>query len=334
MGNKKIEVTLGVEIGGTTTVFGLVDSSGKCYVEEKIQTRPHESPEFLFDQLFTKFGEIYNQVSDKYDMIGIGIGAPSANYYKGTIENSSNLNWKYVNVVELVKKYWDLPTVITNDANAAALGESKFGNARGMKNFIQITLGTGLGSGIFVDGNIVYGHDGFAGEIGHMTVEKNGRSCGCGRKGCLETYASTSGLVRTVLELLSLYNDDSVLHEIAPNELTSKLIYRAAINGDTIANMAFEATGQKLGEALANVVACFSPEAIILSEGVALAGDLIVRPTKHHMELNLLNLFKSKVDILLSGMPRGDVAILGASALIWHELMLEKDKKKLAMINN
>ncbi len=317
------KVTLGIEIGGMNTSFGLVDTSGNSFLESKIPTKPNESPESLFERLFKKFTKIYKENSGKYELLGIGIGAPSANYYKGTVEYSSNLNWVYVNIKDIVRRYYDLPIVIANDANAAALGEMKFGVAKRMKNFIQLTLSRGFGSGIVVNGNIVYGSDGFAGEIGHTIVEKNGRSCGCGRRGCLETYVSTGGLIRTYYELLSKSNEISVLKEFRPNELTSDLIYKAARNGDKLAIAAFEYTGQILGEALANVVAYLSPEAIILSEGIAVAGDLLLTPTKEHMEKNMLNLFKGKVEILLSGLVKGNVAILGASALIWHEIHKE-----------
>jgi glucokinase len=319
------KVTLGIEIGGMNTSFGLVDISGNCFVESKIPTRPNESPESLFERLFKKFNKIYKDKSKEYELLGIGIGAPSANYYKGTVEYSSNLNWVYVNIKDMVKKYYDLPIVIANDANAAALGEMKFGVAKKMKNFVQLTLSRGFGSGIVVDGNILYGSDGFAGEIGHTIVEKNGRLCGCGRRGCLETYVSTGGLIRTYYELLSKSNEISVLKEFRPSELTSDLIYKAAVNGDRLAIAAFEYTGQILGEALANVVAYLSPEAIILSEGISAAGDLLLIPTKKYMEMNMLNLFQGKVEILLSGLVKGNVAILGASALIWHEI--QKIKK-------
>jgi glucokinase len=322
MAQKK--VTLGIEIGGMNTSFGLVDIAGNCFIESKIPTRPNESPESLFERLFKKFNKIYKEKSKEYELLGIGIGAPSANYYKGTVEYSSNLNWVYVNIKDMVKKYYDLPIVIANDANAAALGEMKFGVAKKMKNFIQLTLSRGFGSGIVVDGNILYGSDGFAGEIGHTIVEKDGRLCGCGRKGCLETYVSTGGLIRTYYELLSKSNEISVLKEFRPSELTSDLIYKAAVNGDRLAIATFEYTGQILGEALANVVAYLSPEAIILSEGIAAAGDLLLIPTKRHMENNMLNLFQGKVEILLSGLVKGNVAILGASALIWHEIQKMK----------
>ncbi|MGE5458454.1 MAG: ROK family protein [Methanococcaceae archaeon] len=319
-----IEVTLGIEIGGAYTAFGLVDSTGKCFIASRINSKNNESPESLFKRLFTKFKKIYHENAHKYDLLGIGIGAPSANYYKGTVELSSNLNWVYVNIVELVKTYYDLPIVITNDANAAALGEMKFGAAKGMKNFIQLTLSKGFGSGIVVDGNLVYGYDGFAGEMGHTIIEKNGRYCGCGRRGCLETYVSTAGLIRTYFELLSQLNEVSVLKSFPPDSLTAKLIYNAAINGDKLALSAFERTGQILGEALANAVAYLSPQAIILSEGLASTGDLLIKPTKYYMELNMLNLFKDKVEILVSALNEGDSAILGASALVWHEIQKER----------
>ncbi|MEW6193578.1 MAG: ROK family protein [Bacteroidota bacterium] len=321
--NRK-KVTLGIEIGGTQTSFGLVDISGNCYIESKIPTKANESPEALFERLYKKFSKVYKGQSVKYEILGVGIGAPSANYYKGTVEYSSNLNWIYVNIIDLAKKYFDLPIVIANDANAAALGEMKFGVAKKMKNFIQLTLSRGFGSGIVVDGNIVYGSDGFAGEIGHTIVEKNGRSCGCGRKGCLETYVSVGGLVRTYYELLSKTNETSVLKEFSPNQINADLVLRAAKNGDKLAISAFEYTGQILGEALANVIAYLSPEAVILSEGLAAAGDLLLTPTKHHMEKNMLNLFQGKVEILLSGLVKGNVAILGASALSWHNIQKNK----------
>lgn len=319
-----IETTLGIEIGGTFTTFGLVDSTGKCHLKGRLNAKTNESPESLFGRLFTKFKKLYRDNSCKYSLIGIGIGAPSANYYKGTVEMSSNLNWIYVNVVDLVKTYYDLPIVITNDANAAALGEMKFGAAKGMKNFIQLTLSKGLGSGIVVDGNLVYGHDGFAGEIGHTIVRKDGRYCGCGRRGCLETYVSTDGLIRTYFELLSESNEVSVLKGFSPEEMETKLICNAAINGDKLAIAALERTGQILGETLANAVAYLSPQAIILSEGLAAAGDLLVRPAKYYMEHNMLNLFKNKVEILVSALNESDSAILGASALVWHEIQKER----------
>lgn len=316
----RVNVTLGIDIGGTNTVFGLVDRAGKCYVKDSIPTHAHEPAEKLLDRLFLKFDEIYKEISDNYILEGIGIGAPNGNYYRGTVENPPNLSWGEVNLVELVKQYKNIPTVLTNDANAAALGEMEFGVARGMKNFVLITLGTGLGSGIVVNGEVVYGHDGFAGEIGHTIVKENGRQCGCGRKGCLETYASATGIKRTVFEFLSSLNVESGLRNIPYNELTAKMIYEAALENDPVALAAFEFTAEILGKALTNTVAHLSPQAIILFGGLESSGDLLIKPLKHHLEENLLNLYKGKVKILRSGLPKGDAAILGGSALIWHEL--------------
>ncbi|RJP61920.1 MAG: ROK family protein [Ignavibacteriales bacterium] len=323
MAQKK--VTLGIEIGGMNTTFGLVDISGNCFVESKIPTKLNESPEALFERLFKKIKKIFKERGGEFDLLGIGVAAPSANYYKGTVEYSSNLNWIYVNIKDMVRKYYDLPVVIANDANAAALGEMKFGVTKKMKNFIQLTLSRGFGSGIVADGNILYGSSGFAGEIGHSIVEKNGRLCGCGRRGCLETYVSTGGLIRTYFELLSTSNEVSVLKEFRPSELTYELILKAAKNGDKLAINVFDYTGKILGEALSNVVAYLNPEAIILSEGIASAGDLLLNPTKYYMERNMLNLFQGKVEILLSGLVKGNVAILGASALVWHEIQKKKN---------
>jgi len=315
-----INVTLGIDIGGTNTVFGLVDRAGKCYVKDSIPTNAHEPAEKLLNRLFLRFDKIYNSMSDNYILRGIGIGAPNGNYYRGTVENPPNLSWGQVNFVELVKHYKNVPILLTNDANAAALGEMEFGVARGMKNFVLITLGTGLGSGIVVNGEVVYGYDGFAGEIGHIIVKENGRQCGCGRKGCLETYASATGLKRTVFEFISSLNVESSLRNISYKELSAEMVYGAAVANDSIALAAFEFTTEILGKALANTVAHLSPEAIILFGGLETAGDLFLKPLKYHLEDNLLNLYKNKVKILRSGLPKGDAAILGGSALIWNEL--------------
>ncbi|GAB4143843.1 MAG: ROK family protein [Ignavibacteriales bacterium] len=316
----KSKVTLGIDIGGTNTVFGLVDENGNIKTKESIPTNSMNPAEDLFKRLFEKFAPIYNEHTEKYQIVGIGIGAPNANYYTGSVENPPNLNWGVVNLITLIKKYYDLPVAVTNDANAAALGELKFGAARGMKNFVEITLGTGLGSGIVVDGNLLYGHSGFAGEMGHTTIVSEGRKCGCGKRGCLETYASAPGIKRTVFELLSDSSEASSLRDINYNEMTSKKIYEAAKAGDKIANNAFKLTGKLLGQAMADAVAYLSPEAFVLFGGLAQSGELLLEPTRKHLENNLLPIFKGKVKILLSGLPEGDAAILGASALIWHEL--------------
>ncbi|MBI9070367.1 MAG: ROK family protein [Melioribacteraceae bacterium] len=319
-----LEVVLGIDIGGTNTVFGLVDRNGNILTSDSIPTTGDDSAESFFERVFKSFNEKFELVKDKYELKGIGIGAPNANYYKGTIEHAPNLAWGFVNVLDIIKQYTDLPAVLTNDANAAALGEMKFGAAKNMKHFIQITLGTGLGSGIVVNGDLVYGHDGFAGEMGHVRIDKNNRVCGCGRKGCLETVASATGIKRTVYELLAKMNDKSSLRDIPFNKLTSKNIHEAAVKGDVVALEAFEYTGKVLGKAISDATAYFSPEAVILFGGLANAGDMIFEPVKRHMEKNMMDLFKNKVQVLMSGLPSGDAAILGASALIWHELNGEK----------
>jgi len=319
------DVTLGIDIGGTNTVFGFIDKEGNCIAESSIPTNANEKAELLFSRLFNKAKEVFNEKSDEYKLVGIGVGAPNANYYHGTVEQPPNLSWDIVNVLEIIKQYYDVPSAITNDANAAAIGEMQFGAAKGMRDFIVITLGTGLGSGIVVNGELVYGHDGFAGEIGHTIVDPDGRQCGCGRKGCLETYASASGIRRTVYELLCNSTEQSSLRKIPFDNLTSKMIYDAAIQGDKLALEAFDFTAKVLALKLVDAVAHTSPEAIILFGGLASAGDLIFAPTKKYMEEYMLNIFKNKVKLLPSALTKGNTAVLGAGALIWNEL--EKMKK-------
>lgn len=317
------DFVIGIDIGGTNTKVGLVDRKAKIHVHFDLPTQSEKPAGDLFKRIFYKLDEYYKQFSVKANILGIGIGAPNGNYFTGSIENPPNLKWGSVNLVELAKEHLDVPVVVTNDANAAALGEMHFGVARGMKNFIEVTLGTGLGSGIIVNGELVYGHDGYAGEMGHVIVEKNGRLCGCGRRGCLETYVSATGLRRTVFEILADDNgseEGSMLKNIPFNDLTSKMVYDAALEGDPVALKSFEYTGRILGEALADAVAYFSPEAIVLFGGLAAAGDFIFIPTKEHMEKNLLSIYKNKVKIIPSGLPESDAAILGSAALIWNEL--------------
>lgn len=320
----KKKVAIGIDVGGTNTVFGFIDEAGECIYESSILTQADQDADQLFSRLFFKIDNDFKKYSDVYELIGIGIGAPNANYYKGTVERPPNLNWGIVNVLDIVKKYSPLPSAITNDANAAAIGEMIFGVAKGMKDFIVITLGTGLGSGIVVNNELVYGADGFAGEIGHTIVDPNGRECGCGRKGCLETYASASGIRRTVFELIGTTNIPSELRNVSFNQLESKDIADAANNGDKLALAAFDYTGKILGLKLADSVAHLSPEAIILFGGLALSGDLIFTPTKRYMEEYLLNIFKNKVKLLPSALPGAHAAVLGASALIWNELKKTK----------
>ncbi len=314
------DFVIGIDIGGTNTKVGLVDKQAKIHAHFDLPTWSEKPAADLFDRIFRKLNEFYQQNNLKPNILGVGIGAPNGNYFTGAIENPPNLKWGSVNLVELVKQHLDVPAVLTNDANAAALGEMLFGVAKGMKNFIEVTLGTGLGSGIIVNGQLVYGHDGYAGEMGHVIVQKGGRQCGCGRKGCLETYVSATGLIRTVFEMLSSENDESILRDIPFNDLTSKMVYDAALKGDPIALKSFEYTGRILGEALADAVAYFSPEAIVLFGGLAAAGDFIFIPAKKHMEANLLSIYKNKIKIIPSGLPESDAAILGSAALIWNEL--------------
>lgn len=316
----KTKVTLGIDIGGTNTVFGLVTKNGECLYQSSVPTIADKSANELFNRLFKEFNTILNPIKDNYELVGIGIGAPNANYYTGEVVSPPNLSWETVNLVDVVKKYYDLPIAVTNDANAASLGEKMFGNGKDYKNFIEITLGTGLGSGIIVNNELLYGSDGFAGEIGHINAIPNGRICGCGRRGCLETYASATGIRRTVFELLSDLGIESELRKIAFEDLTSKMIYDYAQKGDKIAKQAFEFTGEILGKSLADIVAIFSPDAFILFGGLANAGGMLITPTKKYMEENLLKVFKNKVEILQSGLDAADVAIVGAAALIWNEI--------------
>lgn len=320
----KKKVAIGIDVGGTNTVFGFVDETGQCIYESTIMTHADQDADQLFNRLFKKIYDNFKKYSDGHELIGVGIGAPNANYYKGTVELPPNLNWGVVNVLEIVKKYSPLPSAITNDANAAAIGEMIFGAAKGMKDFIVITLGTGLGSGIVVNSQLVYGADGFAGEIGHTIVDPEGRECGCGRKGCLETYASASGIRRTVYELIGTTNTTSELRNISFNQLTAKDIADAANSGDKLALDAFDYTAKILGLKLADSVTHLSPEAIFLFGGLALAGDLIFIPAKRYMEEYMLKIFKNKVKLLPSALPGAHAAVLGASALIWNELKKAK----------
>jgi glucokinase len=317
----KIEVTLGIDIGGTNTVLGFVTRSGSILAESSMTTNASEPADIYVARLHVKIKEMLEKVGETCVLKGIGIGAPNANYYNGTVEFPPNLKWEGVTeLVKMIQQYYNVPVAITNDANAAAIGEMKFGAAKGLKHFIVITLGTGLGSGIVVDGKMVYGHDGFAGELGHVIVDVNGRICGCGRRGCLETYVSAGGICRTVFELLAERKEESELRNVGFNQLTSKMISDAAQRGDAIALAAFEETGRILGLKLADAVTHTSPEAIILFGGLSAAGELLLNPTQRYMEEYMLNVFKNKVKLLPSGLREGNTAVLGASALMWNEL--------------
>lgn len=316
-----IEIVAGIDIGGTNTVIGLVTKEGDCLIETTISTRNHNSFDAFIDTISTKIKDLLFQIGkENYTLKGVGIGAPNGSFDLGCIVDAPNLEWKgSLPICNEITKHLNLPAVVTNDANAAALGEMIFGGAKGMKDFIVITLGTGLGSGIVTNGKLVIGHDGFAGELGHTIVEMNGRMCGCGNKGCLETYASATGIKRTIFMQLAQSNKPSVLRGISFDDLTSKMVTEAAINGDSIALDSFEYTGKILGAKLADVVTLFSPEAIFLFGGLAKAGALIIEPTKKYMEELMFPIFRNKVKLLLSGLEGKNAAVLGAAALIWKE---------------
>ncbi len=315
------EVAVGIDIGGTFTKYGIVDKEGNCLTDGAISSTDNEDIDDFLLQLKTVIDKSIDSLYQPIKMVGVGIGAPKGNFYKGTIEYASNLNWKnIVPIIELFQKHYDLPMFLTNDANAAAIGEMVYGGAKDMKNFIVITLGTGLGSGLVVNGELVYGHDGFAGEIGHVTIEPNGRMCATGRRGSLETYVSASGIKRTIFQLLADTLHESEFRNVTFNQLTAKMIFDATKKGDKIALEAFELTGKYLGEALSDTVLHTSPEAIFLFGGLANSGELIFEPTKRHLEKNLLQIFQDKVKILPSGLAETNAAVMGASALVWKEL--------------
>jgi glucokinase len=313
------KLAAGIDIGGTNTVFGLVDDQGYIYAEGAISTWKYSDFDVYLQALCDGINHLRETMATPCELSGIGIGAPCGNYYTGSIEFAPNLPWK--GILPFVRKFADLfpriPITLTNDANAAAIGEMIYGGARGMKDFAVITLGTGLGSGIVVNGEILYGHDGFAGEVGHTIVRVNGRECGCGRFGCLETYASATGIKRTVYKLLADQMGDSELKNISFNELSAEMICTAAIKGDPVAIRAFAHTGEHLGRALANLVAVTAPEAIFLFGGLAKAGKYILEPTKKSMEENLLKFWQGKIAVLLSEIDDKNAAVLGAAALIW-----------------
>lgn len=316
--DKKLSV--GIDIGGTNTVFGIIDANGKIYAQDAVKTQEYADFADYADAICKGITEATKQIAEPFELAGIGIGAPNGNYYSGCIENAANLRWKgIVEIVKIFGRHFSLPIFLTNDANAAAIGEMIYGGAKGMKNFIEITLGTGLGSGIVVNGQLLYGHDGFAGECGHIIVERNGRDCGCGRKGCLETYVSATGVVRTATELLAMRNVGSELRGIPNNALTALDVSQAANNGDIIAKEVFEHTGEILGRTLADIVTVTSPEAIFLFGGLAKAGEMLFEPVRRNMEANMLKTFKNKVKVLPSQLS-DDAAIMGASALVWNEL--------------
>ncbi|MDR2791173.1 MAG: ROK family protein [Tannerellaceae bacterium] len=312
---------LGIDVGGTNTVFGLVDARGDILSSGSIKTGKHADITPYIDELAAALKPLIKQAGCPSAIRGIGVGAPNANYFSGCIECAANLPWKsVVPLAELIREATGgIPVALTNDANAAAIGEMTYGAAKGLKDFIMITLGTGVGSGIVVGGQLIYGHDGFAGELGHVIVRReNGRPCGCGRCGCLETYTSATGVARTAREYLLNRPDPSPLRALDPAAITSKDVYEAAVAGDPLAREIFRFTGKVLGEAFADFIAFSSPEAIVLFGGLTKAGDLIMEPIREAMEQNVLKVFAGKTRLLFSQLKESDAAVLGASALGWE----------------
>lgn len=322
------KVAIGIDIGGTNTAIGIVDYKGNVLIKDNILTPSHGNVEQYIAELASSINGLISkqkQFDGNLEVTGIGIGAPNGNYYSGTIEHAPNLSFKgVIPFVDLLKKHFDrMETIsLTNDANAAAIGEMIYGGAKGMKNFVIFTVGTGVGSGLVVNGDLVYGEDGFAGECGHTLLLPEGRLCGCGLQGHLEAYCSAVGMKRTAFELLARYNSsDSLLAGFSFKELDSKMIFDAAKKGDKIALEVFELTGYWLGQGLADTVHHLSPEAIFLFGGPVAAGDYIFKPTKESLENHLLPVFKDKIDILPSQLNTGDAAIVGASALVWKSIL-------------
>jgi glucokinase len=311
---------IGIDVGGTTCKFGIVDRTGHILEQSRIPTNQHDAAEEFINDLHTSLQPMINNVGGIKNIVGIGMGAPNANFYTGTIEYAPNLKWKgIIHMAEMMEKKFGLTTKLTNDANAAAVGEMMYGCAKDMKDFITITLGTGVGSGIVANGMMILGHDGFAGELGHTIIRPGGRMHkGTNMRGSLEAYASATGVRETAIELLTEHPErESLLRNYTINELTSESVYDCAMKGDSIANEIFEFTGEILGESLANFIMFSSPEAIVLFGGLTKAGALLLNPTRRSMEANLLPIFQNKVKLLFSELKEADAAILGASALIW-----------------
>ncbi len=310
---------IGIDIGGTFTKYGFVCEDGELTHEGSIPSDTYPDIKDFLNDLCGKLKEIIKK--EDYEVIGLGVGAPNGNFYTGRIEFAPNLLWKgIIDLAGLLKGHFNIPIIVTNDANAAAIGELIYGGGQGMNDFIMITLGTGLGSGFIVNGKIVYGHDGFAGELGHTVAVPEGRQCACGKQGCLETYVSASGIKRTMYKMIASEIEDSELRNVSFNDLDAKMISKAARNGDHLALKAFDYTGKMLGLKLADAVAHTSPEAIFLFGGLSCAGDLIFTPTKKYMEHYLLPVFRNKVKLLPSALQNKNIAVLGAGALIWQEI--------------
>jgi glucokinase len=312
-------LAVGIDIGGTGTKFGIVDRSGNVLFTGDLSTKKHKKIETFIDELHDKLSTLIQNVGGTGRIRGIGVGAPNGNFYSGTVEYAPNLPWKGIlPLAQMIQDKFQIQTNLTNDANAAAIGEMMYGAAQGMKDFIMITLGTGVGSGIVANGHLILGHDGFAGELGHTIIIPDGRYHeGTGKKGSLESYASATGVMLTAKEVLSSTKEESLLRKIDVEEIDSRKVYDAAVQGDKVAREIFDYTGKILGTALANFVMFSSPEAIILFGGLTKAGDFILKPTREHMEANLIQVFQNRVKILVSHLRESDAAILGASALVW-----------------
>ena len=316
-----LEYAIGIDVGGTTAKFGIVNHRGEISNRGNLPTNEHDDVNRFIDELYEEIQPAIKEIGGPDLIKGIGVGAPNGNYYNGTIEYAPNLLWRgVIPLAKLITDKFNKPCTLTNDANAAAVGEMMYGAARGMRDFIMITLGTGVGSGIIANGQLILGHDGFAGELGHTVIRPKGRlHSGTGMRGTLETYASATGIAITANELLDKRSKEkSLLRKVSHKKMDSKAVYEAAIKGDKIAKDVFKFTGQILGEALANFVMFSSPEAIILFGGVCKAGKLLMDPVKKHMEKNLLPIFQNKVKLLFSELKESDAAILGASALVWE----------------
>ena len=311
------QVSAGIDIGGTNTAIGIVDDNANILAETSFPTASHSDFSEYVKVISDTINTLMTKAGSDFELRGIGVGAPNGNYYQGTIEKAPNLPWKdTVYLAREFQKYFSCKVVVTNDAKAATIGEMVYGGAKGMKNFVMITLGTGLGSGIVANGQLIYGADGFAGEYGHSIAIENGRQCGCGRRGCLETYCSATGIKRTVYELLASERDESKMRSIPFETLTSKDIYDFAKQGDKIALKAFDFTAEILGKKLADLATILSPEAVFLFGGLALAKDLIVEPTQKYLEENLLPVYRGKIKVLPSALLGTNIAVLGAAALV------------------
>ena len=313
-------LVIGLDLGGTNSVFGIIDREGKVLTTTSIKTQGFPNVETYVEDSVKAVMQIVEQVGGIEKIHAMGIGAPGGNYYNGTIEQAANLEWAkgIVPLADMFARRLNIPVAITNDANAAAMGEMIYGEAVGMKNFVELTLGTGVGSGIVANGQLIYGCDGFAGELGHMIVEPEGRPCGCGRKGCLETYCSATGVVRTTVAMLEESTDATSLRDIPREELTSYDVYKAAMTGDAMAQEVFRQTGRRIGVACANIATFLSPEAFIFFGGLAQAGDLLFRPMEEAYNENVLSLYKGKAKFLKSGLDGAKAAVLGASAIAWE----------------